>query len=274
MAAMNRRMAIGAPPELRSSRRIAAVRRRERVALQALHRLRKLEQAAVWRTVRIVANGAVLDDRRMLEDLWPLHVLVTSRALFVLAGEAGFPAAVRVVAMDAGQSAFPDRVMRGHGHACGDVLVAVHAQLRMAVGLPHADVDFLDLGRVQSVAVAAVQPGLPVRGKIPVHALVVTALMASQTVRGRRQRYRAAPPFDEMPFLRGVAGHAIAVVDVDLVSLVGNVAGLAEITAYGIRGVGGLRPRGWRAQHEAHASGQDGKENAHGSSSGEIAVYQ
>lgn len=274
MAAMNRRVAVGATPQLGAPRRIAAVRGRERVALQALHRLRKLQQAAVWRTVRVVADGAVLDDRWMLEDLWPLHVLVTSRALFVLAGEAGFPAAVRVVAIDTGQSTFPDRVMRGHGHACGDVLVAVHAQLRMAVGLPHADVDFLDLGRVQSVAVAAVQPGLPVRGKIPVHALVVPALMASEAVRGRRQRHRAASPFDKMPFLRRVADHAIAVVDVDLVSLVGNVAGLAAITAYGNRDVGGLRPRGWRAQHEARASGQDGKENAHGSSSGEIAIYQ
>jgi hypothetical protein len=97
------------------------------MALQALHRLGKLQQAAVRRAVRVVTDDAVLDCRRMLEHVGPTHVLVALGALLGLGDERGRLAVVRIVATDARHRAFDDRMVRRHGEAGGDILVAADA---------------------------------------------------------------------------------------------------------------------------------------------------
>lgn len=202
---------------------------RQGVTLQALYGLGQLQQAAVGRAVRVVADGAVLDHRCMLEYLGSAYILMAPGALFVLADQGSYLAVVRIVATHAGQAAFLHWMVRGHGHAGGDVLVATHAQRGVLVGLPHADIQLLDLGRMQSMAVTTFEFGLLVLGKSPVHASVVIVRVTGQAFLGCRQLDVTAAAFGEMYGLGGMADQAIAVIDVDLVTFIRGVAELAGL---------------------------------------------
>jgi hypothetical protein len=95
---------------------------------------------------------------------------------------------------------------------------------------------------MDAVAVAAFEPGLLVGGEGPVHALVIVVLVAGEAVGGGREFYRARAALDEMLGFRGMAAQAVAVIDVDLVLLVGDVARLAGFVGDGCRRRGqGLR---------------------------------
>ena len=228
-------MAVGTAPELRAPGRVAVHSAGQGMALQALHRLGELQQTAVRRAVRVVTDDAVLDCRWMFEHMGAAHVLMAFSALLGLGDKRGGLAVVRVVATDARQRTFDDRMVGGHGQAGGDILVAADAQGRNPVALPHADIDLLDLGGVDAVAVPALDLGFVVFGKGPVHAPVVVVLVAGQALFGRRQLYAAAATFSEVPGLRRMAGQAVAVIDVDLVRLVRYVAGFAGLVADGGR---------------------------------------
>ncbi len=71
------------------------------------------EQRVCSRTMRFVAEAAILGDRHVLEDPWARIVLMAAAALFTGAAEADLLAAVRLVAVDTTEHALEDRVMRG-----------------------------------------------------------------------------------------------------------------------------------------------------------------
>jgi hypothetical protein len=82
----------------------------------------------------------------MLEDLGSPNILMALETLVILADKRSLLAVMRIMATGAGKASFLYRVVRGHVHASSNILVAIHAEGRVFVGFPHADIDFLNLG--------------------------------------------------------------------------------------------------------------------------------
>ena len=204
----------------------------QRMALQALHRLGKLQQAAIGRPMGVVANGTVLDHRRVFEHLGPAHGLVAGETPVVPRHQGDALTAVGVVAVNTGNSAFLDRMVRPHVQPSNDVLVAVDAGHGSRIGFPEREVKLCGtLGVVNSVTCAAGNFGPAVVGKCPVSMFDVPLLVAGQALSGIRQE-NALAAFREM-FLagEGVALQAVAMVGKGLVSFVGDVAGQTGIAS-------------------------------------------
>ena len=121
------------------STRIAMAVARHRVALQAEHGLRKVQQFAVRCAMRAVAGGAILDGGRMLEGMRAAHILMALGALLRLCLQSELLATMRVVAVLTGNATFIQRVVRTHAELGDDILVAACAQSRFLARFLHAD---------------------------------------------------------------------------------------------------------------------------------------
>ena len=90
-------------------------------------RLSRLYEVLGDSPMRIVAGHASLDDGRMFKDPRALHISVTRGASIVLRRITDFSVAVGVVARNATQCAFANRMMGWHLECGFDTNMATHA---------------------------------------------------------------------------------------------------------------------------------------------------
>jgi len=176
----------------------------------------------------VVAVAAVLGDRAMLEGLGAAHRLVAFEALLVAGEQCGFLAAMGVVTTGATHPAFLERVVRRHVEAGRHILVAIHTGGRLFVGRPQGQVEALGrLGRMHTVAVAAIQIGLLMIGEGPGVQRAALTLVTIQAL-GRIGKQDVLATLGVMEgILNGVAVRTLAMVIVDAMINMTGVAGKA-----------------------------------------------
>lgn len=157
-----------------------------RVTLQALHRLGKVLQLAIWCAMGVVAGGAAFDDRCMFEDVRTTNRLVAGRALLRNCTQRCLLGGMRIMAASAGGAAFLYRMARRQVELGQNVLVACCTQSRGFPAFELGGIQLLNFVGVRTVAVGTLDTSLVMLGKGEVGALLV-GFVASQALLRFRQ---------------------------------------------------------------------------------------
>lgn len=187
------------------------------MALQTQHRLRGLQQAADRRTVRVMANRAVFDSRRMVENMGALHGLMASRTAIGFVARHRLRGTMRIMATGASHAALGDRVMGVHAEFSDDVLVADCAKRGRFTAFKRRRTQFVDFRLMNAVTITALHARIIMFAQREMHTPLV-GFMASQTLLRARLFGKQLPGlFRRRMCLRiAMTIRAIVVIDMNL----------------------------------------------------------
>ena len=161
------------------------------VAGETERRHGRVEQVLGCAAVGVVARGAVLGCRCVLEDPGPDVVLVALRAQGNAVAERGPRVAVGCVAISTGEHPFPNRVVGGEVQSRCHVRVALGAEARVGVQISEpdlaADPEKIRLALVRIVTVGADQPRALVLASRPGEMCLAAFLVAREAIGRRRE---------------------------------------------------------------------------------------